>query len=198
MEGLGSFYLSPRLQLFYERYPSVLIELVTSSQWINLSKREADIFISFTKPTERRLSVRKIGEFRISLFASEAYLKRKGIPETKSDLDRHEFIDYIDDLIQIQAVRWFADVFTPRQVVFRSTSLIAQYASVSSGLGIASLPTFVAAHDQSLCQVLPTLCTKRDIWLSVHKDLEHVSGVKAVTHFLSEQISRDQGFLTGI
>ena len=30
MEGLGSFYLSPRLQLFYERHPSVLIELETS------------------------------------------------------------------------------------------------------------------------------------------------------------------------
>jgi len=198
MEGLGSFYLSPRLQLFYEGHPSVIIELVTSSQWINLSKREADIFISFTKPTERRLSVSKIGEFRVSLFASKAYLKRKGVPERKSDLERHEFIDYIDDLIQIQAVRWLADVFTPRQVVFRSTSLIAQYASASSGLGIASLPTFVAAHDQSLCPVLPALGTKRDIWLSVHKDLEHLSGVHAVTCFLSEQISRDQEFLIGI
>ncbi len=197
MEGLGSFYLGSRIQLFYERHPSVLIELVTSSHWINLSKREADIFISFTKPAERRLSMRKVGEFKISLYASEDYLRRKGFPQTKSDLNHHEFVDYIDDLIQIQAVRWLADIFSPRQVVFRSTSLIAQYASASSGLGIANLPTFVAAHNPSLCQVLPTLCTKREIWLSVHKDLEHVSRVNAVTRFLSEQFSRDQEFMTG-
>jgi len=62
MEGIGSLYLGPRIRDFHERHPSILIELVTSTKWISLSKREADIFISFPKPEGPRLSVKKIGE----------------------------------------------------------------------------------------------------------------------------------------
>jgi len=197
MEGIGSFYLGPRIKRFHDRHPSILVELVTASRWIYLSKREADIFISFPKPAERRLSVRKIGEFRVSLYAASAYLAERGMPETKADLDRHDFVDYIDDLIQIQSVRWLSDVVVPRQVVFRSSSLIAQYTSATMGLGIAMLPTFVAAHNPDLKPVLPALSTTRDIWLSVHEDLENLSRVNAVARFLADQIARDRPILMG-
>ena len=197
MEGIGSFYLGPRIRWFHHRHPSILVELVTAPHWINLSRREADIFISFPKPSERRLTTRKVGEFRVYLYASDDYLERRGEPRTRDDLERHDFVDYIDDLIQIHAVRWLADIVRPRQVVFRSSSLIAQYASASSGLGIAALPTFVAAQNPALRPVLPNLTTRRDIWLSVHQDLEHVSRVGAVVRFLVDQIVHDRGFFLG-
>src|SRR3989338_9226631 len=114
MEGIGSFYLGPRIKRFHDLHPAVLIELVTSSGLINLSRPEADIFISFPRPAERRLSVRKIGEFQVGLFASSAYLRRRGVPERKAELEGHDFVDYIDDMIQIQAVRWLTDVGGPR------------------------------------------------------------------------------------
>ena len=197
MEGIGSFYLGPRIRRFHRRHPSILVELVTAPHWINLSRREADIFISFPKPSERRLTTRKVGEFRVFLYASDDYLEQRGEPRTKDELDGHDFVDYIDDLIQIHAVRWLADIVRPRQVVFRSSSLIAQYASASSGLGIAALPTFVAAQNPALRPVLPNLTTRRDIWLSVHQDLEHVSRVGAVVRFLADQIVQDREFFLG-
>ncbi|HEX9568834.1 MAG TPA: LysR family transcriptional regulator [Rhodospirillales bacterium] len=197
MEGIGSFYLGPRIKRFHDLHPAVLIELVTSSGLINLSRREADIFISFPRPAERRLSVRKIGEFQVGLFASSAYLGRRGVPERKAELEGHDFVDYIDDMIQIQAVRWLTDVVVPRNVVFRSTSLIAQYTSASMGLGIAMLPTFVAAHNPDLKRVLPKLSATRDIWLSVHEDLLHTSKINAVIRFITDQVRRDQDFLLG-
>lgn len=197
MEGIGSFYLGPRITRFHDLHPAILIELVTSSSWINLSRREADIFISFPRPAERRLSVRKIGEFQVGLFASSDYLKRRGVPARKADMDGHDFVDYIDDMIQIQSVRWMADVLVPRNVVFRSTSLIAQYTSASRGLGIAMLPTFVAGHNPDLTRVLPHLAAIRDIWLSVHEDLLYTSRINAVVRFIVEQVRRDQDMLLG-
>jgi len=195
MEGIGSLYLGPRILDFHESHPSILIELVTGPRWINLSKREADIFISFPKPEGKRLVIRKIGKFRIGLYASKEYLARHGAPKRKADLDEHGFVDYIDDLIEIGAVRWLGDIVSPKNVVFRSSSLIAQYASASAGLGIVALPTFVAIHNPRLKPVLPRLSTTRDIWLSVHEDLLHVSRVKAVEQFLEQQIADDQAFL---
>lgn len=198
MEGIGSFYLGPRMKLFHDLHPAILVELVTSSRLINLSRREADIFISFPRPAERRLSMRKIGEFQVGLFASSAYLESRGVPERKADLDGHAFVDYIDDLIQIQAVRWMSDVVVPRNVVFRSSSLIAQYTSALQGLGIAMLPTFMASHDPDLKRVLPRLSATRDIWLSVHEDLLHTSRINAVVRFISEQVRRDRDLLLGV
>jgi DNA-binding transcriptional LysR family regulator len=198
MEGIGSFYLGPRIKRFHDLHPSILVELVTSSRWIYLSRREADIFISFPRPDERRLSVRRIGEFQVGLFASSAYLERRGTPQRKGELDGHDFVDYIDDLIQIPAVRWLADVVVPRNVVFRSTSLIAQYTSACQGLGIAMLPTFVAGHNPDLKRVLPGLSATRDIWLSVHEDLLYTSRINAVVRFIVDQVRRDQDFLLGV
>lgn len=198
MEGIGSFYLGPRIKRLHGLHPSVLVELVTASRWIYLSKREADIFISFPRPVERRLLIRKIGEFRVGLYAASAYFEHRGEPRRKADLDRHDFVDYIDDQIQIEAVRWLADVVTARNVVFRSTSLIAQYTSASAGLGIAMLPTFVAAHNRDLKPVLPELATTRDIWLSVHEDLVDISRINAVTRFLADQVRQDKELLMGV
>lgn len=195
MEGIGSFYISPKVETFKERYPEIILELVTSSRWINLSRQEADIFISFSKPDEKRLKVKKAGNFRISLFASQAYLNKRGMPSSKSDLNRHDFVDYIDDLIQIHAVRYLHDIIKPRRVVFRSTSQIAQYSSITKGLGIAALPTFVAAQNPDLVPVLPELSTSRDIWLSVHQDLDHVPRIGMVISFFMSEIEKDTSLL---
>jgi hypothetical protein len=67
--------------------------------------------------------------------------------------------------------------------------------AASSGQGIAMLPSFVAAHNPDLMPVLPELFTVRDIWLSVHADLLHVTRIKAVMGFLEKRILEDQGAL---
>ena len=197
MEGIGSFYFAPRFGRFMKDHPSVVVELVTAPRWINLSKREADIFISFSKPSERRLAVRKVGEFRAFLYASGGYLKQMGEPRSLADLDKHDFVDYIDDLIEIPAVRWLHDVAVPRRVVFRSSSLVAQYNSAAAGVGIAMLPTFMSSHNKDLRRVLPAFAAKREVWLSIHRDLEHVTRIDAVVRFIARIIEADRDLLMG-
>ncbi len=198
MEALGSLYLAPRMAQLYKEQPSVRIELVTASHWINLSKREADILISFPKPQGRRIEVTKIGEFALHLYATPAYLKERGIPETIDDLKQHRLIDYIDELVQISAVRWLSDMINEPPADFRSTSLVAQYNAAAGGLGIAMLPTFVAGHDKRLVRVLEDeVVVKRDFWLTVHQDLLHLVRVREVMAYLTRLIEEDRTFLLG-
>ncbi|WP_346907444.1 LysR family transcriptional regulator [uncultured Roseibium sp.] len=198
MEALGSLYLAPAITEFNRRNPYITIELVTAAHWINLSKREADILLSFPAPTGRRLNVTKIGEFRLWLYASPTYLKDHGEPQKVEDLKDHRFIDYIDDQVQIDAVRWLSDAVGEVTPSFRSSSLIAQFMSASSDGGIAMLPTFVATHDKNLSRVLPDkISVKRDIWLTVHEDLLHLARVNTVAAFFRDLIARDQPFLNG-
>ncbi len=198
MEALGSLFLSPRFIDLYEEVPSINVELVTAAHWINLSKREADVLISFPKPIGHRIDSEKIGEFALFLYASRDYLDRYGTPKSIDDLKHHRFVGYIDELIMISAVRWLSDVLKNQDTQYRSTSLVAQYHATASGLGIAMLPTFVAGNDPRLVRVLPNrIKVQRDFWLSVHHDLEHIARVKQVMKFLKNLIQENADFLNG-
>jgi DNA-binding transcriptional LysR family regulator len=191
MEGIGSMYLTGCMAAFSKAWPSIQVELITDTRLLDMTRREADIFISFFRPKGRRLSVKKIGEFRIFLYASNAYLQRAGAPADLKDLDNHDFIDFIDEHIHIKENRWLSDILRPAHVVFRSTSLVSQYVAASNGLGIAMLPSYVAAHNKDLRPILPNYFSVRDIWLSVHEDLLHIARIKAVMGFLEKRVAAD-------
>ena len=195
MEGIGSLYLTKLFGEFHDRYPEVQIELITDYRMLDLSRREADVFISFFKPAGKRLSVKKLGEFKVSLFASTGYFKDRPMPKTVADLEEHVFVDFIDDLVHVQENRWLSDILRPHSIKVRSTSLVAQYMCASDGQGIAMLPSFVAANNADLVPVMPELHTARDIWLSVHEDLLHIARIKAVMGHLEAGIARDRDFL---
>src|SRR3954471_23143579 len=80
MEGIGSMYLTTCMAAFSKAYPSIQVELITDTRLLDMTRREADIFISFFKPKGRRLSVKKIGEFKTFLYASNTYLQRHSTP----------------------------------------------------------------------------------------------------------------------
>jgi DNA-binding transcriptional LysR family regulator len=195
MEGIGSMYLTACMADFNKLYPSIQVELITDTRLLDMTRREADVFVSFFRPKGRRLSVKKIGEFRIFLYAASAYLARHRAPADLKDLETHGFIDFIDEHILIKENRWLSDILRPRHVVFRSTSLVSQYIAASNGLGIAMLPSYVAAHNRDLRPVLPRYFSTRDIWLSVHEDLLHIGRIKAVTSFLEKRVAADADYL---
>jgi DNA-binding transcriptional LysR family regulator len=195
MEGIGSMYLTTCLAEFQKAYPSIQVELITDTRLLDMTRREADIFISFFKPKGRRLSVKKIGEFKIFLYAATSYLKDHKAPTDLKDLESHNFVDFIDEHIHIKENRWLSDILRPAHVAFRSTSLVSQYMAVSSGVGIAMLPSFVAAQNDDLTPVLPNYFSIRDIWMSVHEDMLHIGRIKAVMSFLEKRIAADSGYL---
>jgi DNA-binding transcriptional LysR family regulator len=195
IEGIGSMYLTPCMAEFNQTYSSIQVELITDTRLLDMSQREADVFVSFFKPKGRRLSVKKIGEFKIFLYASSDYLKRHPAPADLKELDAYAFIDFIDEHIHIKENRWLSDILRPTHVIFRSTSLVSQYIAASSGLGVAMLPSYVAAHNKDLCPLLPSYFSIRDIWLSVHEDLLHVGRIKAVMKFLEKRVAADRDYL---
>jgi DNA-binding transcriptional LysR family regulator len=195
MEGIGSMYLTTCMAEFQKAYPSIQVEIITDTRLLDMTRREADIFISFFKPKGRRLSVKKIGEFRIFLYAASSYLATHGVPADLKGLETHSFIDFIDEHIHIKENRWLSDILRPTNVVFRSTSLVSQYMAASGGVGIAMLPSFVGAQNDDLKPVLPNYFAIRDIWISVHEDMLHIGRIKAVTKFLEERIASDSSYL---
>ncbi|MCJ2105817.1 LysR family transcriptional regulator [Methylobacterium sp. E-041] len=196
MEGIAAFYLAAKFIELAAAVPDVVVELVTERHLINLTKREADISVSFVPPQGQRLRIKKVGEFRLALFSSERYLLGRGRPATRAELQDHDFVDYVDDLVAISPVHWLLEVLTPSNVVFRSTSMAAQQTAVAAGAGICLLPLFSAKTNPALVPVLPDeVVVRRDLYLGVHEDIECVGRVRAVTRFLTDLFTDEAAYL---
>lgn len=187
MEGIASYFLSEKLVDFNVAHPRIVIELVTERHLINMTKREADVCVSFVPLAAPRLIVKQVGEFRLGLFASTDYLQRKGTPRSLLELRDHDFVDYVDDLVVIHPVQWLHDVLVPDNVVFRSTSMASQQNAVAAGRGVGLLPYFSAKRDARLIPLLKdTVSVTRSIFVSVHQELEYLGRIRALVRFLNE------------
>lgn len=199
MEGIASLYLAERFVSLRERNADLTVELVTSAQTVYVNRREADLFLSFFRPPGQGLVSEQVGRFRLGLHGAPAYLARAGMPQSLDDLRQHAFVSYIDDLIQVDCVRWLDDVARERRTVFHSTSMIAQKQAAVGGLGLVLLPSFAVNGRDDLVPVLPALAaTTRDLWLNVHTDLQFAPRIRAVVGFLRALFRADPSMQIGM
>jgi DNA-binding transcriptional LysR family regulator len=192
MEGIASLYLASRFSRLRQQHPNLTIELLTSPQTVSVNRREADLFLSFFQPTGQGMVSERLGCFQLGLYGSRSYLDQKGTPETPADLPRHSFVTYIDDLIQLNSVRWLDDVIKNPTVSFHSNSMIAQMNAAAGGLGLVLLPSFAADGRDDLVPVLhDRASTTREVWINVHSDLQFVPRIRAVSSFLKSMFEAD-------
>ncbi len=197
-DGFGSYFLAPHIARLCDRHPQLEVQLVATPRVFSLSKREADIAISLSRPTEGRLVVRKLTDYQLRLYATAEYLAAHPAIQTRADLPGHRFIGYIDDLIFTPELDYIAALgdITPR---LKSSNLIAQHKATLAGAGLCILPRFIADPEPTLVPVLAQEITvTRSFWLIVHEDLRALARVAATADFIAETVARHQGeFLPG-
>jgi DNA-binding transcriptional LysR family regulator len=197
-EALGSQVIARHITEFKQQHPDIEIELVAETRRMSLSKREADIAISFSRPDSGRLIAWKLCDYRLRLFASRDYLA--GYPPITSidDLAQHDFVSYIEDLIEMPELRFFDNTIKNAHVVFRSTNVSAQFNAILEGLGLGLVHCFMAQREKSLQVVLPAqVSVERTYWLLVHEDLRHVARVDAVCQFLTRTLRQNPALMMG-
>ncbi len=198
-EGLGIGIISKYIKEFKEQHPAIELELLADTRVRSLSKREADIAITLARPTVGRLVAWKLGEYKLALYASRDYLNEHAEIKTVEDLTQHPFISYIDDLIEFPQLKYLQDLLHDVQIVFRSSSLQAQYQAVLDNLGLALLHGFVAAENKNLKVILPEkIFATREYWMVVHEDLRDLARIQAVSCFFTEVIKKEQDRLMTI
>jgi DNA-binding transcriptional LysR family regulator len=195
VEGLATRVLTPAVREFRAEHPEVLVEIVTAMQIVNLTKREADISVGLTRPTGPRLIARLLAKCDVHMYASPAYLSEHGEPTTLEELDGHQFVDYVEDMIEIQALKWFRDTVGQRDVVFRSTSPLTQLEAVRDGVGIGMFPDYMIRDEDNVRRILSDeVETEREFWLAIHADLRNVPRMAAVFNFIKQVFQADETF----
>ncbi|MFY9351354.1 LysR family transcriptional regulator [Sphingobium sp.] len=188
-EGFGTWVLSPGIGDFNRRHPGIRLDLVTASGFLNPSNREADMAVMLARPQRGRLTVRRLGDYRLHLYASPAYLERVGRPGKPADLRDCTLIGYVPEFIFSPELDYLDEVEAGLEANLRSTSIIMQQRMIAEGAGIGVLPDFIARPDPAL---MPIMADKveitRSFWLVMHGDLRRLARIGAVAHWLQERV----------
>ena len=195
VEGFATQVLTPAMPTLREQHPDIAVEIVTAMQIANLTKREADISIGLMRPTGPRLVARRVARFDVHLYASQSYIERHGELARIDDIDKHVFVDYIEDLVEIPSLKWLRDTTGQRNVVFRSTSPLSQLRAVVAGVGIGMFPDYIVRGESSVRTILPKVVkAERELWLAIHEDLRNVPRMAAVFNFIKGICQADRSF----
>ena len=188
-EGFGSYFLAPRIAALQERHPSLVVQLVAASAVFSLSKRDADLVISVSRPPAGRLKVAKLTDYDLALYAAPAYLHSHPKIESASDLRSHRFVSYIGDLLNFPELDFLQQVAAGGATSIESSNLVAQLRATLAGAGLCVLPAFLAREEPGLTRVLPgEIRLTRSLWLIVHQDLAELARVKAAVRFIRGEV----------
>jgi DNA-binding transcriptional LysR family regulator len=196
-ESLGQCFLAARMGAFRRQYPDIELQLNVDNRPLSLSRREADLAVRPGKPTQQDLQIRKIGTVVAGLYAAPAYLKKRGTPRTAAELAGHDLIDDEDANSHYAISRWLRQVARGAQVILRCDSAVAQAAAAADGAGIIAVYCYVGDGVRGLKRLLPDEQLEQDLWIAVHRDLQHAARVRAVIDFLVDVAQRDAPVLIG-
>lgn len=189
-EALGSLVIAPQIQQLHDRHPNLRLELVTDSRSNSLSRREADLAIMLNPPPRGRLVTRRLTDYHIGLYGAPQYLQTHTQPNSVADLNQHQFVSYIEELVGFPEMIALHQVLPDAKIIFRSSSSAAQHSAVVASVGLGMLHVFAADADPRLTRLLaPEVEVKRSYWLVMHRDLQKLPRVRAVIVFLEELMS---------
>lgn len=186
-EGFGNHFFSYYLGAFVDAFPRLRIELVPVQQILSLSQREGDIGVTLSPPRTGRFRVEKLADYSLRLYASTGYLSRVTPIVQRRDLADHAFVGYVDELIFAKELDYLGELLPALRATVQCSSLLAQLVATRAGLGLCVLPTFIAAREPDLVEVLGREITlKRSYWVSAHEETAGTPRIKAVWQFLAD------------
>lgn len=186
-EGFATWVLAPRLHLLAARHAGIRLDIITASGFLNPSKREADMAVMLARPKRGRLTVRKLCDYRLHLYASRNYIATAGMPDSRDALGAHPLVGYVPEFLFAPELNYLDEVEQGLEATLRSSSINVQHQMIAQGAGIGVLPDFMGEPDPLLRRVLPDMVEiQRTFWLVTHAELARLARIEAVSSWLSE------------
>lgn len=185
-EGLGTFWLAPRIIEFQRAHPKLLVDLNCAMQSADVLRMEADVSVQLTKPTNPDLKLVKLGRLHSIPFASQAYIDTYGTPKTLEELFKHRVVLQVAEQTAMQEIYDRVAPGVPQVgfVSLRTNVGSAHYWAIAKGAGIGWLPTYARALSARVVPVPLDLRFTFDVWLTYHPDANRIPRVRRMIDWL--------------
>lgn len=192
-----STYIVRQLAKLRQRNPALTVEILGGNSVLDLTRGEADLAIRMVPTTQPELICRKVGVAGWSLYASDDYLKRRGRPNSPTDLSGHDVIGFDESLAGSPGALWLSRHATGTHTPLKGNSIGAVVNAAIVGIGLAVVPCYIASPEAALCRVTPEVLSSRDIWLVFHPDGARIARIRTVIDFIAEVIGADAALFAG-
>ena len=179
-EGLGTFWLAPRLVEFQRAYPGLLVDLKCEMRSADVLRMEADVAVQLENPDKPDLKRIKIGRLHIMPFVSPSYVEIYGMPKGADDIRKNHRV-VLQDAEQTKGKEMYEKYAGREQLGFvamRNNVSTAHLWSIAKGAGIGWLPTYVPALGDPLIPLDIGVKFELDIWLTYHPDAKKIPRVR--------------------
>ncbi|NTX29281.1 LysR family transcriptional regulator [Burkholderia pyrrocinia] len=189
----------PLVRGYRERFPKVELELNSNEGIIDLLERRTDVAIRIGRLKDSTLHSRRIGNSRLRILASSAYVEAHGQPRKVEDLDKHTLLGFTQpeslnvwpilgtdgEPCRIEPGIWSSSGETLRQLAL-------------DGAGIVCLSDFMTAQDREagrLVQVLArqTLDVEQPIHAVYYRNTAISSRIASFVDYMIEVLGGGSG-----
>jgi DNA-binding transcriptional LysR family regulator len=186
--------IMPALAHLSSAHPQLSFDLLTSQTRINLVQREADLALRMTPESQPSLVARKLGEIPWGLYASPAYLARKGPPSP--GLAGHDLIGFIEPLTRTPGGAWMAAHAPDANIVIRCADAFSALFAAEAGAGLAVAPRHLARHAPALVPVHAEGLGSSPVFAVTHAEIAGVSRVRATIEAIAQHLAGSEDVVT--
>jgi DNA-binding transcriptional LysR family regulator len=134
--GVASDFLAPFAHWLRTRVPQVQLEVLATTQYLDLSRRQADLALRFAAPAQRDVVTLAKLELEVAAFASSAYVKTLPRNYRIEDVAWIGWAPPFDDLSPNPELARLIPGFRP---VFASDDYLVQLRAADAGVGAVFL-----------------------------------------------------------
>lgn len=181
-DAVLSSLLLPALARFMPNYPALSLEVVTSNDFANLSRRDADLALRLTNQPPEHLVGRRLAKVSYVVCARDD-------GQDRSDLARQSWIAPDESMPDHATVLWRLHDLPGVMPSYRCSSMYAVAQLTRAGLGVAALPDFILRSQsdlRALSAPLPGCDT--ELWLLTRPDCRALRSVQTLFEELSEAL----------
>lgn len=187
-DGSANYLLPQVCAAIGRENPDLEVQILALPRVVNLSKREADMAVTVSPPVAGRMTVQKIGDYKLHVAAAKSYLETAPDIKTIADLKDHPIVGYIPDMIFDKELDYLNEMGVER-VPMASNSVSVQLNLLRQGGGVGVAHDFAMPLIGGLQKVLADqVSLKRSFYLVRHTSDKRVERLNRFAKLLSTQM----------
>ncbi len=196
-EALACQVIAPAITTLRQAHPRLQVDLVVGVRSLDVTRRDADLAVRFARPSAPDLICRKLGEVGFTLYASERYLCRAGIPTRGQGLSGHDLITFTGAPAALSPF-FMGEPLDGARIALRCDNPLIQRAAAANDVGIAELACLLGDGSPGVIRIWPDEPpVRRTVWMIVHKDMRRSARIRAVSTAIGEAFRHRRNALAG-
>ncbi len=185
-DGIANWWMPPFLKAFSFHHPNLQLKYFLTTDYAQSQRPPYDLQMQYLPSTEADTVSHQLAMLHFTFMASQDYLNTFGRPKDMKALSQHRVLKFSNHLSDERAWSEYAVELASQRGTFYSNSSAFLVDLVLEGMGIAMLPTYLAAIDSKMVPLLPDYHLKAGVFLNYQRDVAKKAAVRTTIDFLKD------------